>query len=63
MRDCNDVQMEAGPVLCGALFAAGLVDELPLYIECLPMLHLPTLTDIAGRWRVAPGRTRQAGDD
>ncbi len=31
-RRCNEVQIEAGPTLCGALFEAGLVDELLLYI-------------------------------
>src|SRR5690606_11527335 len=31
-RDCNEVQVEAGPTLCGALFEAGLVDELLLYV-------------------------------
>jgi Pyrimidine reductase, riboflavin biosynthesis len=30
-RDINEVQVEAGPALCGALLRAGLVDELLLY--------------------------------
>jgi len=30
-RDINEVQVEAGPALCGALLHAGLVDELLLY--------------------------------
>jgi diaminohydroxyphosphoribosylaminopyrimidine deaminase/5-amino-6-(5-phosphoribosylamino)uracil reductase len=30
-RGINEVQVEAGPALCGALLRAGLVDELLLY--------------------------------
>ena len=58
-RACNEVHVEAGPTLCGALFAAGLVDELLLYITPLllgdsarPLLHLPTLDDMARRWQL-----------
>ena len=58
-RACNEVHVEAGPTLCGALFAAGLVDELLLYIAPLllgdsarPLLHLPTLDDMARRWQL-----------
>lgn len=35
-RDINEVHVEAGPTLCGALLKAGLVDELLLYVA--PML-------------------------
>jgi diaminohydroxyphosphoribosylaminopyrimidine deaminase/5-amino-6-(5-phosphoribosylamino)uracil reductase len=31
-RDINEVQVEAGPTLSGALFRDGLVDELLLYV-------------------------------
>ncbi len=58
-RGCNEVHVEAGPTLCGALFAAGLVDELLLYVAPLllgdsarPLLQLPTLDDMARRWRL-----------
>ncbi len=58
-RDCNEVHVEAGPTLCGALLADGLVDELLLYIAPVflgdsgrPLLHLPLLTDMANRWRL-----------
>jgi diaminohydroxyphosphoribosylaminopyrimidine deaminase / 5-amino-6-(5-phosphoribosylamino)uracil reductase len=58
-RGCNEVQVEAGPTLCGALFAAGLADELLLYVAPLllgdsarPLLHLPTLSDMTARWQL-----------
>jgi len=69
-RDCNEVQVEAGPVLCGALFAAGLVDELLLYIAPIllgdnarPLLQLPSLTDMAARWQLHTIDRRTLGDD
>lgn len=69
-RDCNEVQVEAGPTLCGALFAAGLVDELLLYIapvllgdQAQPLLHLPTLADMAKRWQLRVFDQRQIGVD
>ena len=69
-RGVNEVQVEAGPVLCGALFAGGFVDELLLYVAPLllgdaarPLLALPTLTDMAARWRLQVHEQRQVGDD
>ncbi|WP_254426853.1 bifunctional diaminohydroxyphosphoribosylaminopyrimidine deaminase/5-amino-6-(5-phosphoribosylamino)uracil reductase RibD [Rhodanobacter sp. C06] len=69
-RDVNEVHVEAGPTLCGALFAAGLVDELLLYVAPLllgdaarPLLKLPTLTDMAARWRLAVCDQRLVGSD
>lgn len=69
-RGCNEVHVEAGPVLCGALFAAGLVDELLLYIAPLllgdaarPLLHLPSLTDMASRWSLQTIDRRALGED
>jgi diaminohydroxyphosphoribosylaminopyrimidine deaminase/5-amino-6-(5-phosphoribosylamino)uracil reductase len=69
-RGCNEVQVEAGPTLCGALFAAGLADELLLYVAPLllgdsarPLLQLPTLDDMAGRWQLRPIEQRQLGND
>ncbi|HZX72257.1 MAG TPA: bifunctional diaminohydroxyphosphoribosylaminopyrimidine deaminase/5-amino-6-(5-phosphoribosylamino)uracil reductase RibD [Rhodanobacter sp.] len=69
-RGCNEVHVEAGPTLCGALFAAGLVDELLLYIAPLllgdgarPLLQLPTITDMAQRWRLQVQDQRQIGAD
>ena len=58
-RGINEIQVEAGPTLGGALFEAGLVDELLLYVAPLllgsdarPLLHLPALADMADRWRL-----------
>jgi diaminohydroxyphosphoribosylaminopyrimidine deaminase/5-amino-6-(5-phosphoribosylamino)uracil reductase len=69
-RGCNEVQVEAGATLCGALFAAGLADELLLYVAPLllgdsaqPLLHLPTLTDMAARWNLRSIDQRMLGDD
>lgn len=69
-RGCNEVHVEAGPTLCGALFAAGLVDELLLYVAPLllgdsarPLLQLPTLGDMAGRWQLQVIEQRAVGND
>ncbi|MBO9665091.1 MAG: bifunctional diaminohydroxyphosphoribosylaminopyrimidine deaminase/5-amino-6-(5-phosphoribosylamino)uracil reductase RibD [Dokdonella sp.] len=69
-RGVNELQVEAGPVLSGALFAAGLVDELLLYIAPVllgntarPLLTLPSLADMAERWRLRTIERRQVGDD
>lgn len=69
-RGCNEVQVEAGPTLCGALFAAGLVDELLLYVAPLllgdgarPLLHLPTLGEMARRWQLQVVDQRMLGAD
>lgn len=69
-RGCNEIHVEAGPTLCGALFAAGLVDELLLYIAPLllgdsarPLLQLPSLTDMAQRWQLRALDQRQLGAD
>ena len=69
-RGCNEVHVEAGPTLCGALFAAGMADELLLYVAPLllgdsarPLLQLPTLSDMASRWQLQPIEQRQLGHD
>lgn len=69
-RGCNEVHVEAGPTLCGALFAAGLVDELLLYVAPLllgdgarPLLQLPTLHDMARRWQLQVVDQRMLGQD
>lgn len=69
-HDINEVHVEAGPVLCGALLAAGLADELLVYIAPIllghtgrPMLNLPPLDDMASRWRLHTVDRRQVGDD
>ncbi len=69
-RDINEVQVEAGPTLCGALFEQGLVDELLLYVapvflgsSARPLLDLPPLTDMAKRWHLQLMDERRVGDD
>jgi len=69
-RDINEVHVEAGPVLCGALLSAGLADELLVYIAPIllgnsgrPMLNLPPLDDMASRWKLDTIDRRQVGDD
>ena len=57
----NEVWTEAGPTLAGALLAAGLVDELVVYLaprllgpDARPLAHLPPLARLAdaASWRV-----------
>lgn len=69
-RDCNEVQVEAGPTLSGAFVHAGLVDELLLYLNPSligdtgrPLLQLPPLEslDERPRWRTLD--TRMVGAD
>ena len=69
-RGANEVQVEAGPTLAGALFAAGWVDELLLYVAPVllgdtaqPLFALPALSDMAERWRLALVEQLQVGDD
>ncbi|RDS82488.1 bifunctional diaminohydroxyphosphoribosylaminopyrimidine deaminase/5-amino-6-(5-phosphoribosylamino)uracil reductase RibD [Dyella psychrodurans] len=69
-RGCNEVHVEAGPMLCGALFTEGLVDELLIYVapvllgdSARPLLGLPTLTDMADRWQLQVLDQRQVGQD
>lgn len=69
-RGCNEVQVEAGATLAGALVAQNLIDELLLYIapvllgdDARPLLHLPSLAQMSDRptWRTRD--TRQVGRD
>jgi len=69
-REINEVQVEAGARLCGALFSQGLVDELLLYIapvflgdDACPLLKLNPLLSMEGRiqWRMI--EQRQVGKD
>jgi len=69
-RGVNELQVEAGAGLCGALFAAGLVDELLLYVapvilgnNARSLLNLPSLDAMAGAHRLRIVDQRQVGDD
>ena len=69
-HEINEVQVEAGPSLCGALFAEGLVDELLLYVapillgnDARPLLDLPALSDMASRWKLGLVDQRMLGHD
>ena len=69
-RGCNEVQVEAGAALAGALLHAGLVDELLLYIapvllgdSARPLLQLPALADMAARWQLRTLDQRMLGAD
>jgi diaminohydroxyphosphoribosylaminopyrimidine deaminase/5-amino-6-(5-phosphoribosylamino)uracil reductase len=64
-RGVNELQVEAGPALCGTLFEQGLVDELLLYVaptllgdSARPLLHMPSLASMADRrdWHVVDRR-------
>lgn len=69
-RAVNELQVEAGPTLCGAFVARGLVDELLLYVAPVllgdtarPLLALPPLTAMAQRWNLRMVDARQVGAD
>jgi len=69
-RGINELQVEAGATLCGALFAAGYVDELLLYVapvmlgdQARGLFELPTLTSIDGARRLRVVDQRQIGAD
>jgi diaminohydroxyphosphoribosylaminopyrimidine deaminase/5-amino-6-(5-phosphoribosylamino)uracil reductase len=69
-RSINELQVEAGPTLCGALFAVGYVDELLLYVAPVMLgstarglLNLPALTSIDAARRLHVIDQRQIGAD
>ena len=69
-RGVNELHVEAGPRLGGALFAAGLADELLLYVapsflgdRGRPLLELPPLTELADCWRLEVFDQRMIGPD
>ena len=69
-REINEVQVEAGATLAGALLTAGLLDELVLYLAPHLMgdggrglFHLPDLTTMAGRIPLRIGDITAVGDD
>jgi diaminohydroxyphosphoribosylaminopyrimidine deaminase/5-amino-6-(5-phosphoribosylamino)uracil reductase len=69
-REVNDVLLEAGPELCGAFLAAGLVDELVIYLaphimgsETRRPFVTPGWTRLAERGEVDVIDVRQFGPD
>ena len=69
-REINELQVEAGSSLCGALFEAGLVDELLLYVAPVllgdtaqPLLALASLTAMSGRRALRMVDQRRIGED
>lgn len=66
----NEVLVEAGPILAGALLQAGLVDELVLYVApCLlgdqapGIAHLPDIRTLAQKHALKIEDVRAIGDD
>ena len=68
-RGVNEVHVEAGPTLCGALLSAGLVDELliyqaPVIVGCgRPLLELPGIEKFADRLHLELIERRKIGPD
>jgi diaminohydroxyphosphoribosylaminopyrimidine deaminase/5-amino-6-(5-phosphoribosylamino)uracil reductase len=68
-EQCNDVLLEAGATLSGAMMAAGLIDELHLYVapilmgsEARPLMALP-LMHMADKYALEIVDIRQVGED
>jgi len=69
-RECNDVLVEAGPTLCGALMGGNLVDEMLFYLAPhlmgdagQGMFRLSALERMADRVQLQVMETRQVGED
>ncbi|MGN6788169.1 MAG: RibD family protein, partial [Rhodanobacteraceae bacterium] len=69
-RHVNELQVEAGPVLCGTLVEQSLADELLLYVAPVllgdgarPLLALPPLPDMAARHHLHVVEQRRVGND
>ena len=69
-REINEVHVECGPTLAGALVAGGLVDELVLYLAptllgsgSRPLLDLPPPPDMASRAELRILETKSFGGD
>ena len=69
-RGINEVQVEAGATLAGAFVAAGLVDELLLFVapvilgeRARPMFDVLPIDTMAERLRMRIVDTRRIGDD
>ncbi|MDT8407794.1 MAG: bifunctional diaminohydroxyphosphoribosylaminopyrimidine deaminase/5-amino-6-(5-phosphoribosylamino)uracil reductase RibD [Methylococcales bacterium] len=69
-RDINEVMVEAGPTLNGALLRQGLVDEWVIYQamsvlgdQARGLFAVPALTDMQARWSLRLLDVRQVGPD
>lgn len=69
-RDINELHVEAGARLGGALLTAGLVDELLLYVapvllghEARPLMELAGISTMAERWQLDVIEQRSVGPD
>ncbi|MBN9288608.1 MAG: riboflavin biosynthesis protein RibD [Gammaproteobacteria bacterium 39-13] len=69
-REINDVLVETGPTLMGALLQQGLIDELLLYIapkllgsEAKGMIHIPGISKLADHIAGAFAEMEQVGSD
>ncbi|MBL8251113.1 MAG: bifunctional diaminohydroxyphosphoribosylaminopyrimidine deaminase/5-amino-6-(5-phosphoribosylamino)uracil reductase RibD [Candidatus Competibacter sp.] len=69
-RECNEVQVECGPTLAGALLQAGLLDELVIYVAPLllgdrarGLFQLPELAHMRERRELELLETRAVGRD
>ena len=68
--DCNDVLLEAGPTLSGAMMQAGLVDELVIYMgakllgnDAMPLFKLDGLTRMQDQIGLKIIEVEQLGED
>ncbi|MEX1197747.1 MAG: bifunctional diaminohydroxyphosphoribosylaminopyrimidine deaminase/5-amino-6-(5-phosphoribosylamino)uracil reductase RibD [Pseudohongiellaceae bacterium] len=68
--ECNEVLLEAGPTLSGAMVQAGLVDEVVIYIgprflgsDAMPLLHLPGMQLMADQVALRIREMDRLGDD
>ena len=68
--EVNELQVECGPGLAGALMTAGLVDELVLYIaptllgdDARPLARLPRIATLTEQMRFSMIDLRRIGDD
>ncbi|MDS4068388.1 MAG: RibD family protein, partial [Candidatus Competibacter sp.] len=69
-RECNEIHVESGPTLAGALLQAGLVDELVVYMAPLllgdkarGLFQLPELTRMSERRELEILEMRVVGED
>jgi len=68
--ECNEVMLEAGPTLSGAMVQAGLVDEVVIYIgarflgsDALPLFHLPGINRMQDHIGLEITAVRQIAED